>query len=239
MKGGALRTLRARDRLLVFSPHFDDAVLSCGELIARHPGAEVLTVFSAAPEGYPGVTDWDAACGFQNAQQSIAARVQEDDAALSLLSARPSRLNFFDSQYQATPTQQELVDRLDQVLKPSTADVVLMPAGLFHSDHVLLHQALLEVRQRHPKRRWMLYEDALYRRIPGLLQRRMAELCQAGVHVTPMDCTRDDAFFSLKKRAIACYASQLRGLNAAANGHADAFLPERYWILEEGAAVRR
>lgn len=239
MKGGALRTLRSRDRLLVFSPHFDDAVLSCGELIARHPGAEVLTVFSAAPEDYPGVTDWDAACGFQNAQQSIAARRQEDDAALSLLAARPERLDFCDSQYQATPAQQVLEERLDQVLQRSTADVVLMPAGLFHSDHILLHHALLTVRQRHLKKRWLLYEDALYRRIPGLLQGRLAELLQSGVQVTPMDCTRDEAFFSIKRRAIACYASQLRGLNAAANGHADAFLPERYWILEEAIAVRR
>lgn len=37
------------DRLLVVSPHLDDAVLSCGCWLASRPGAAVVTVFAGRP----------------------------------------------------------------------------------------------------------------------------------------------------------------------------------------------
>lgn len=233
-----MRTLRADDRLLVFSPHFDDAVFSCAELIARHAGATVLTVFAAPPDA-DGLTEWDAACGFRGARQALEMRRKEDDAALSLLSAQAERLEFRDSQYRATPATQALSEGLDRVLRRSPADVLLLPAGLFHSDHVLLHRALIALRPGHARKRWLLYEDALYRRLPGLLQRRLAELADAGLQATPLYFPSDHALAALKQRAVACYASQLRGLTAAADGYADAFLPERYWMLEDAGEAPR
>jgi LmbE family N-acetylglucosaminyl deacetylase len=41
-------------RLLVVSPHCDDAVLSCGSLLETHPGSAVVTVFAGTqPAGQP------------------------------------------------------------------------------------------------------------------------------------------------------------------------------------------
>jgi len=235
-----LNTSFALGALLVFSPHMDDAVFSCADLIARHPGAEVATVFAAAPEGYAGLTPWDAAAGFHGASQAIAWRRDEDRTALSLLRARPRWLPFCDAQYEATPSRESLQAALAQLLRETAPNTVLLPAGLFHSDHVLLHDALLAVRaEERPGVNWLMYEEALYRRIPGLLQQRLAQLQRDGIAATPLAFPPPHEP-ALKQRAIACYASQLRALAEAANGCADVFAPERYWLLAaqpDGAAA--
>ena len=53
--------------VVVVSPHLDDAVLSCGQLLAASREAIVLTVFSAGPDEGAPLTDWDRACGFVSA----------------------------------------------------------------------------------------------------------------------------------------------------------------------------
>ena len=64
------RTMESSEngKVLVLSPHLDDAVFGCGELIARCPGAIVLTLLAGAPEGFNVLTEWDAASGFTSAQ---------------------------------------------------------------------------------------------------------------------------------------------------------------------------
>ena len=42
--------------IVVVSPHLDDALLSCGELLARCGGASVVTLFAGAPADYEVVT---------------------------------------------------------------------------------------------------------------------------------------------------------------------------------------
>ncbi|MDB5776345.1 MAG: hypothetical protein JWP38_2478 [Herbaspirillum sp.] len=202
--------------------------------MARYPGICVVTVFAAAPERFSRLTSWDFASGFHSAREAAEQRRREDDRALSLLSAHPIWMDFCDSQYDATPSLDCLRIRLLEVLRMQAPDTVLLPAGLFHSDHALLHRALLSVQERtqHAETVWLMYEDALYRRIPGLLQRRLAELAQDGICATPIEFERRDDVRALKRRALACYASQLRALTGAANGYADAFLPERYWRLD-------
>ncbi|MDR5780666.1 PIG-L family deacetylase [Caballeronia sp. LZ065] len=85
-------------RLLVISPHLDDAVFSCGALLAAGTDALVCTVFAGTPE-MPMVTGWDTACGFSDAHQAMEARRAEDIAALEILGARARHLSFLDSQY--------------------------------------------------------------------------------------------------------------------------------------------
>lgn len=222
--------------LLVFSPHLDDAVLSCATVIARHAGTEVVTVFAAAPVGFTRLTAWDAASGFDSARQAMAARRREDARALALLSAHPTWLDFCDSQYEASPTRAQLAHALDELLRArDEMQTILLPAGLFHSDHLLLHDALLSLRQRHPEKSWALYEDVPYRRLPGLLQRRLAALQDRGLRATPAALPHAaPAVRKLKEEAVACYASQLRALRSIAAGHADAGMPERCWLLDDG-----
>ena len=53
--------VRDLDRIVVVSPHLDDAVLGCGLLLDAVPGTTVLTVFTGAPESYPDpMRPWEA-----------------------------------------------------------------------------------------------------------------------------------------------------------------------------------
>src|SRR5256885_6374496 len=87
-------------RLVVVSPHFDDAVLGCGQLLSAHPGATVVTVLAGRPESYPAeVTQWDAGGGFEPGDDVVAARREEDRNALAVFDATSVWLEFSDHQY--------------------------------------------------------------------------------------------------------------------------------------------
>ncbi len=50
------------DRIVVVSPHFDDAALGAAHLMGSHPGSTVVTVLGGRPPSYPDpATEWDAA----------------------------------------------------------------------------------------------------------------------------------------------------------------------------------
>ena len=59
---------------VVISPHLDDAVFSCGDWLATHPGAIVMTVFAGVPRDGALHTEWDNRCGFADASHAILAR---------------------------------------------------------------------------------------------------------------------------------------------------------------------
>lgn len=233
---GALLSVSGLGRLALISPHLDDAVFSCGALIAVAWRPVVITAFAGMPPEPERCTEWDAASGFGSAQQAIAARREEDRQALAGLNAIPCWLDFCDSQYGATPAAGALAAALSEAVRKADADTVLLPAGLFHSDHGLTHRAALLVRRGERQRQWLMYEDALYRRIAGLLQRRLAALLDEGVHATPV------AFDTAGRRqakqgAVRAYASQLRALRSAGRpGCADMEASESYWRLAPAEA---
>ena len=88
---------------LVVSPHLDDAVFGCGDVLADNPGSRVITIFSGRPTGYAVPTEWDRAGGFEPGQDVVSLRRREDRDALSLLRARPVWLPFLDRQYGPAP----------------------------------------------------------------------------------------------------------------------------------------
>jgi LmbE family N-acetylglucosaminyl deacetylase len=216
------------ERLVVISPHLDDAVLGCGQLIAANPGALVITVFAGTPQNASMLTEWDAACGFENAHEAMVARRGEDSAALALLEAEPYWLDCLDSQYRRENDIPDVAALLSRALPDKS--IVAIPLGLFHSDHNLAHLAALDVFMRDCRRKWLAYEEPMYRRIPGLVANRLDELAQGRIR---MQTLQTEARYRVeKKSALECYRSQLRGLASAGRpGHADAFAPERYWSL--------
>src|SRR5712691_5131411 len=53
------------DRVMICSPHFDDAALGAAYLLLAHPGSIVVTVYGGRPAAYPETpTEWDALGGF-------------------------------------------------------------------------------------------------------------------------------------------------------------------------------
>lgn len=217
-------------KLLVISPHLDDAVFGCGDLLAACPGSSVVTVFAGVPERFHGLTEWDAVCGFLSARDAVLSRRREDQAALAFLEARPIWLSFADAQYGETPRSIEVTRALRRVLKEVACDTVAFPLGLFHSDHVLTHSASLALMREERPVQWLCYEDTFYRGIPELVQQRIERLAQA--HRVSDPVLNSAGLTSAKRKAVYCYASQLRGLSSAGRpGHLDALTAERYWPL--------
>ncbi|HZZ11649.1 MAG TPA: PIG-L family deacetylase [Paraburkholderia sp.] len=228
-------------RLFIVSPHFDDAVFSCGALLATHPDATVCTVF-AAPPRQPMQTDWDEKSGFQNAHQAIHARTLEDDSALDVLDAIALRLPFRDSQYADSPSISRMAAALEETIYRSTANTLLMPLGLLHDDHVRVFEACCEILPRLSHLTWFGYEEAIHRRTPGVVQARLADLAQRGIVATPahpsarhtLDAQRQ---VMLKREAVNAYESQLRAFGAG--NYDDVFAAERYWHLSAGRRARK
>jgi len=90
----------ALDRIMVVSPHFDDAALGTAHLLCSYPGSTVVTVCAGRPPAYPDPpSDWDALGGFRAGDDVVAIRREEDRAAMSVLDADPVWLDFVDHQY--------------------------------------------------------------------------------------------------------------------------------------------
>jgi LmbE family N-acetylglucosaminyl deacetylase len=216
--------------LLIVSPHFDDAVFSCGALLAASPGAVVCTVFAGTPDE-PIETDWDKQCGFSNAHGAMQARYREDDAALASLNATSARLCFLDSQYAASKQSAvDIADAIVQAVQRVRPDTFIMPLGLFHSDHALTSEACLQAWLSDTSIRCIAYEDCLYRRMDGLVQKRLAELSERCITANPLFDTPDETLPQAKRIAVECYKSQLKAFGP--NGYDDAFARERYWTLQ-------
>jgi len=224
------------DRIVVVSPHLDDAVLGCGRLLAARPGSTVVTVYAGAPDVYPDpMTDWDALAGFEPGDDVLARRRAEDADALAVFDATPRWLDFVEHQYLPRDDwvgADEVTDRLEAELRDLAPTAVLVPFGLANPDHGATHDAAMRVRERFPDPAWLCYEDTGYKHIPGLLAWRVAQLFRAGIWPTPeaLPQDRDDA---RQARARACYASQLRALEAEwqVGAKLAAPAPEQAWRL--------
>lgn len=197
----------------MISPHLDDGVFSCGELLAAHPGAVVATVMAGAPERYPDrTTPWDAAAGFRRADEIVEARREEDRRALRALDARPLWLDFVDNQYRAgdVPYRPADVGRaLREVVGAVRPDVVLAPLGLGHPDHRLVHLAARHAMASSPNTTVWLYLEAVYREETEAVEEAVLSLRRLGVGLRPFSRQGPDGA-DRKRRAVAAYASQLR-----------------------------
>lgn len=150
---------------------------------------------------------------------------------MSLVGAKPCWMEFTDSQYGETPHLSLLVERLLEVMRDISPLTVVIPAGLFHSDHGLAHTAALQLFRHIGGLTLLVYEDALYRSIPGLLVDRLALLRDAGFTSTPLTAVSPNCD-GPKAAAVQCYASQIRSLETVwPDWRTEVMQPERYWRL--------
>jgi LmbE family N-acetylglucosaminyl deacetylase len=217
--------------LLVVSPHCDDAVFACGRMLEAHPGSIVVTVCAGRPSPNAALTEWDRAAGFQAGDDVMGVRRKEDERALTLLSAHPLWLDFCDRQYRPSPSPESVMEALHQVVLGGHVTTIVLPLGLFHSDHVLTHDATLLLRRRHPRLSWFLYADALYRRLPGLAEARLNACASAGLTLQPA-AFPVNPLTNRKQAAVECYQSQLRALSTPGRpGYVDTVSEETFWRI--------
>jgi LmbE family N-acetylglucosaminyl deacetylase len=223
-------------RVVILSPHFDDAVMGAGHVISSHPGTHVVTVFASAPPSYPEVpSDWDALGGFGPGDDVAAERRKEDVAAMAVLGGTSVWLEFADHQYLAESeraTAEQVAAVLVRTLEELQPSAVFAPMGLGNPDHVVTHDAALLVRAEHLDWSWFCYEDQGYKHVPGLLSWRVARLLKHGPWATPAMVPRTPEP-ERKRQAIWCYRSQIAPLERdhALTERMETHVPEQYWRL--------
>jgi LmbE family N-acetylglucosaminyl deacetylase len=137
---------RLRGRVIVVSPHLDDAVLSLGATMARavEEGAQVtvLTVFGCEPGSNAPTDSWDLKSGFSTEGQAAQERRNEDRAACAILGVTWRWFDFGAQPYERRASAEELLATVVEAL--AGADTVLLPGyPLAHYDHATLGNGLL------------------------------------------------------------------------------------------------
>jgi LmbE family N-acetylglucosaminyl deacetylase len=225
------------DRVVIISPHLDDAVLSCGRFMSVHPGVTVVTVFAGNPEAYPDpMRVWDVQSGFGPDDDVMEARRREDRSALARLDATPKHLDYIEHTYNLgdKPVAPRLIaEGLVVALDELAPTLVIAPFGLANPDHDVTHRGSMLARDEvDPAVSWWCYEDNGYKHIPGMLAWRVSALFRGGVWPTPV-CPPVDYHGERKAAAVACYPSQLLALEDdwQIQAKLDAPAPEQYWRL--------
>jgi LmbE family N-acetylglucosaminyl deacetylase len=220
-------------RRIFVSPHLDDAVFACGEWIASSTRPIVITIFAGtAPRGAR-LTVWDRECGFDEGDDVMALRRIEDRAALECLGATPCWLDFRDDQYGEPRDAASIAQALARIVEREAPSTIHCPLGLFHADHRRASDASLALAERFPSLAWHVYEDAIYRRIPGAVEARLRVLHARGLLLERRAPALDPSANVRKRDAVACYRSQLRALRTR-NAPDDVFAPEAHWALSRG-----
>ncbi len=204
------------------SPHLDDAVLSCGQMLAgRH--STVLTVCAGVPEdGF--VSQYDADSGFLTSRKAMLARRAEDKAATAALNARHVWLNFMDGAYPNPPEREAVATRIRMALRRLGAEVVFFPAGTVHPIHALVAAACRDVATTMVFAEAWVYEELPYR---VLWPEEAADAVKQwfDVGVVGLDFAGDGPM-EAKEVAVGKYRSQLWALNERC-----LYVPERFHRL--------
>jgi LmbE family N-acetylglucosaminyl deacetylase len=208
---------RDLDRLLVVSPHLDDAVMSCGALLLAHPGATVVTMFAASPAEYSDpLNEHDQDCGFRPGDDTMAVRRDEDVRALEAVGARARRLELCQHSHIARldpiAVPPGAVDALTGAIAEAAPTAVVAPLGLLHPDHQACHATALAVRERAGDLPWLWYSDLPYAYIPRVLAARFRALHAHRITATPA-CPAVSHDFDAKWRAFGRYATQVGPLD--------------------------
>jgi LmbE family N-acetylglucosaminyl deacetylase len=223
--------------ILVVSPHFDDAVLSCGRFLSVHRGITVLTVMGGSPDSWDTYCQWDNSpdlCNFPVGTDVIAARVAEDAKALAVLECEQATLpNALDIQYEPNLSERPGIirDGIEDALERIRPTICLVPLGTAHPDHKEVRRLSLLIADADDSHcSWFLYEELPYRpRLNADYQAALAEVrLRWDIEPAVFDLDPDG---QEKETAVACYESQLRAIEEGDNGLFADIADEGYWRL--------
>lgn len=249
---------------LFLSPHFDDAILSCGGLIHHlaQQGADVqiLTVMGGdIPQPLPDtpiVRDlhqrWDM--GYD----PIAARRKEERCAANVVGATTRYLKIPDCIYRVDesgaacyPTEDSLWDKIhpdDRAIKwllsgnwqaPVIDHITYIPLGVGgHVDHLLVRQWSMQTNRRLGQK-FKFYAEYPYTRDKSAMDKALRRF-DVRLKSIPHPLTEDD--MNAKIEAIRCYESQIStfwqdadAMSAAVREHfAEG---ESIWMMDEQGAT--
>lgn len=216
--------------ILVVSPHYGEAVFSCGNLLAQAPGSRVLTVCTAHSQlDRAAVTLLEERGGSTATNAALDLRACENSKALTYLNATGIDLGFQSPQHlqgSRTNTQTLLADALAATIMLQQPTAVFFPLGLFHDDHIWISDTALSICHHLPTVQWFVYLEARYAaRFPRIVN-RLSHFSKRGLAPMPF-CVE---LKHLKKPAVQAYRSELQGMSNQEREFVIE-LKERFWQL--------
>jgi LmbE family N-acetylglucosaminyl deacetylase len=217
---------------IVFSPHFDDAILSLGGFFAHEQGDLVIVNICGGKPEVPQNTLWDISSGFHDSTEAVDIRTQEDREALSSYkNTSIINLNYLDSQYISSSDKlftykklrkEILIDMQKIVATYEGNDIhIYGPSVRFHYDHRIVNDIVLYLckTNRNKTISFYLYQDMPYSYYLNKIQRIIpyewfiaAHCFLHGVRIRreAVELTSDD--LRKKMDAFGKYASQVHAL---------------------------
>ncbi|MEV8635014.1 PIG-L family deacetylase [Streptosporangium sp. NPDC051023] len=206
-------------RTIVVSPHFDDAAMSVAGVLARNEGpAVVVTVLGGAAAEQPSA--WDRLCGFASAEETVRERLAEDARACEILGVDQVALDHPDVPAQALRLR-GLEDFLTEHVTPRTR--VLVPMGIGNADHETVRDQALDVLRKTGAAELLAYADLPYAAairewgtasaVEALAAKEPVRTLAERYRIRPeLRIRLDEAEWTLKRRAVLSYASQIAPL---------------------------
>lgn len=143
---------------LFIAPHYDDSVFSCGKLMSIMEDATALTVFGGVPVNKSVCTAYDQKSGFDNAEEAVLSRREEDSIALTAIGVRQAYLHYVENQYGESLNTSKIKEDLIRIIK--NYDEIYIPLGLLHPDHEKLGNLCREIETKDKK--FYVYTDLPY-----------------------------------------------------------------------------
>jgi len=172
------------NNIAILSPHFDDGVLSCGELIKRNVNGfrdtTLITVFG----GYPHKNDLSSAARQYHSNcflsdDAMEYRRNEDKNACDYLGCKFKHLDYYECLYRKDKNGRQIYPHLSDIYHLAEADdeyctllerelldvleqytIVYAPLGIGgHADHILLSKVIKRIAQG---KNVYFYEDVPY-----------------------------------------------------------------------------
>jgi LmbE family N-acetylglucosaminyl deacetylase len=167
---------------IILSPHFDDAVLSLGGLLAKEGGDSLIATFFAGTPLKPLVRPFDVRCGFTDSTQAMLERAAENMRSLHSLEVTDNRIRNYthlNSDYRherkgdRTPEPALEASISEEILSLShefstTRVKVFVPgleSGKVHVDHLLVKRAAINAMlavEPQTSLEWFFYQDLPY-----------------------------------------------------------------------------
>ena len=224
---------------LFLSPHYDDAVLSCGglihKLVAEGKPVVVRTIMGGAPspEQVPDTPiTRDLHARWAAGENPVEARIREDEAAVTSLGAKAEHLVYWmDCVYRLSrkgeplyTTEESLWGKIhpDDVAGQLLPTLVLAPTdvvrGLYvpmgvgdHVDHLIVRNWGLELRKHHPWVALKFYEEYPYIQTAGEVEKAREFFAKLipPLKLEPELVLLQEADVAAKVKAVGFYASQI------------------------------
>jgi LmbE family N-acetylglucosaminyl deacetylase len=131
-------------RVIVLSPHLDDAVLSAWSALTGPGKVQVINVFTGLPSSDV-LSPWDRLTGATSSRARMLERLREDELALSRAGCGATALDFPEAQYRQGPLDSHsLRAELERIIDGAAS--IWAPAGIGdHDDHLQVRDAALEL----------------------------------------------------------------------------------------------